>query len=990
MANEPSGKQLIQKLLLELRELKGKVKRLEQAEQEPIAVIGMGCRFPGAESPAAFWQLVQSGTDAVREAPSDRWGTVASNDAQLDAAGRQRIRYGAYLDNVFDFDPDFFAMAPDEAINMDPQQRLLLEVAWEALEDAAVPPFDRRNVDTGIYVGYVHQDYVHHLGNHAPARLLNPHTLSGLDSSFLAGRLSYILGMQGPSVAVATACSSSLVSVHLACQALRCGECDQALAGGVNLILHPVTSLLLAKLAATSVDGRCKSFDARADGFGRGEGCGMVVLKRLSDAQAAGDRILAVVRGAAVNHDGSKALLTAPNGAAQLKLLARALSAAHMSADDIDYVEAHATGTLLGDAIEINSLAQIFGAQRERPLQVGSVKSNFAHLEAAAGIAGLCKVILSLQHNEIPPNRHFDHPNPEVPWDRIPIQVPTERTAWPKGKRPRAAGISAFGLSGINAHVIVEEAPTRTDAAGYAEQDDPPYFLLPLSAQTEAALHAQTERYLSHLESRTDQRFGNICHTAAIGREHFALRRSVVAATAADAVAILPSAPATAIVDQPKIGFIFPGQSALRAQMGRELYRFQPAFRAAMEECAQGFQPLIEHSLVDMLYPHSGERQPPANHASSDIDAASLGQPQYAQPALFALEYALTQLWRSWGIQPAMLFGSGVGEIAAACAAGIVDLEGGIQLVSARARLMQARSAPEAESRSQTVAQSKQSHLAQAALDEFARVAGKIPYRLSQISFVSSATGSVAREEVATADYWMQHLQQTEAFAQGIDTMVERRVTAFLEIGPGSTLMEKRQHSPSATEELWLPSLDPQHEWRQLLTTLGALYGHGVEIDWHGVARGYRRERVELPTYPFQRRFCGVRPAPGSPQTVDMEGVATNGHGDTPSQTELNHVRRQTRAMVPPSSPTERQLAAIWSDLLGVEDVGLYDNFFELGGNSVMVTQVTSSIREIFQIELQLQSLFEESTLHALAEAIDTQVWAAAGIEEDEQKVFEL
>jgi len=459
MSTPPDNKVLMQKALLELRELKAKVATMEAAQREPIAVIGMGCRFPGAANPAAFWQLLREGVDAIGEIPAERWDVDAHYHPDPEVLDKMYVRQGGYLPQVYDFDAAFFGIPPREVATMDPQQRILLEVCWEALEDAGIAAGSLHQSETGVYIGYMNRDYVHQIEDADPTRRNDPYTLTGNSFSFVAGRVSYLLGLQGPSMVVATACSSSLVTVHLACQALRAGECDQALAGGVNLILHPTANIMLSRLRAISPDGRCKTFDAAADGYGRGEGCGIVVLKRLRDALAAGDPILGVIRGSAVNHDGPSAGLTVPNGPAQEKLLRKALAAAQVAPEAIDYVEAHGTGTVLGDPIEINSLVKVFGQRRTQPLLVGSVKTNVGHLEAAAGVVGLMKVLLALQHETLPPHLHFHTPNPYIAWDQIPVQVTSTLTPWPKGNRPRLAGVSSFGLSGINAHLVVAEPP---------------------------------------------------------------------------------------------------------------------------------------------------------------------------------------------------------------------------------------------------------------------------------------------------------------------------------------------------------------------------------------------------------------------------------------------------------------------------------------------------------------------------------------------------
>ncbi|MEZ4726489.1 MAG: type I polyketide synthase [Caldilineaceae bacterium] len=953
MSTQPDNKRLMQQALLELRTLKAKLSAAERANREPIAVIGMGCRLPQADSPAAFWQLLHDGVDAVREIPADRWEVDAHYDPDPAASVKMYTRWGGYLDEVYRFDPEFFGISPREALTMDPQQRLLLEVSWEALEHAGLAPERLNQTETGVYIGCMNHDHLQWFNGEHEEFKTDPYLLTGNSFSFIAGRLSYLLGLQGPSMVVATECSSSLVTVHLACQALRLRECDLALAGGVNLILHPVANVMLSKLRALASDGRCKTFDASGDGYGRGEGCGMVVLKRLSDAVAAGDPILAVIRGSAVNHDGPSAGLTVPNGAAQEKLLRKALIASEVTPDQIDYIEVHGTGTTLGDPIEINALVKVFGAKRAPSLLVGSVKTNIGHLEAAAGIAGLIKVLLAFQHEALPPHLHLQQPNPHIAWDQIPVQVTTALTPWPKGDKPRLAGVSSFGLSGINAHLIVEEAPSdfrlpiadlrlggSTDANNLKSKIQNPksLHLLTLSAKSEAALQALKARYIEHFAANSQLELADVCFTANTGRDHFAHRLAVVAASLAEASAALQSTPGNVIVADPKVAFLFTGQGAQYRNMGRELYATQPIFRQAIDHCNEILQPDLGRSLLSILYPKPTD------------DADLIHQTVYTQPALFALEYALAALWGAWGIKPALVMGHSVGEYVAACVAGVFSLEDGLKLIAARGRFMGALPqtgsmvaimapvtavadalAPVAATVSiaaingphhvvisgetaavqqigqhfatqgikitpLTVSHAFHSPLMEPMLAQFAQVANTITYAPPQIGLVSNLTGTLVREEVTTPEYWCHHVRQPTLFASGMETLAQWGVTAFIEIGPkpillgmGRQCLEHGKQSPIA----WLPSLRPAQEWRQLLRTLGALHVHGLTVDWDTFYGDDRRRRVVLPTYPFQRkRYVGFsgQPHHDYAQKTEQTPITTLlHHGDVTQLTRLLH-----------------------------------------------------------------------------------------------------
>ncbi len=876
---------------------------------EPIAVIGMGCRFPGgADSPEAYWRLLREGVDAVSEVPADRWDVDAYYDPDPEAPGKTCSRWGAFLREVDRFDAGFFNISPREATAMDPQQRLLLEVAWEALEDAGTAPDTLAGSATGVFVGISIADYMRLQDSTADSTYADPYTATGSSFSVAAGRLSYVLGLQGPALVVDTACSSSLVALHLACRSLALGESRMALVGGVNLILSPMATIGFSKARMLAPDGRCKTFDARADGFVRGEGCGVVVLKRLADAVRDGDRIQAVVRGTAVNQDGRSNGLTAPNGLAQEAVIRRALAAARVAPADVGYVEAHGTGTALGDPIELQALGAVLGAGRpaDRPLVVGSVKTNIGHLESAAGMAGLVKVVLACRHGEVPPHLHFEEPNPYVPWDRLAIVVAAERRPWPAaGDGRRLAGLSSFGFSGTNAHVVVEGAPALPPAGA---APDRPLHLLAVSARGEEALRELARRWADHLAGHPGQDLGDVCHTANTGRAHLPERLAVVAGSldqmrdrlAAFAAGERPAGSCRGSVSssgRPRVAFLFTGQGSQYAGMGRRLYQTQPIFRAALDRCAEALRPHLDRPLPQVMYPADG-------------GGSLLDRTGYAQPALFALEHALTELWRSWGVEPAAVLGHSVGEFAAACAAGVFSPEDGLALIAARGRLMQslppggamaAVFAPEervAEAlaphngalavaclngpdsvvvsgeataleevlgrlaatgvRSQRLAVSHAFHspLMDPILDDFERAARAVTYSPPRLGLVANVPGrTVTDGEVGHAGYWRRHAREPVRFAEGVRALAEQGIDVFVEVGPGPTLLGMARRCLPEVEALWLPSLRRgRDDWQQILESLAALYTRGVRIDWAGLDRGCPRRRLRLPTYPFQRQ----------------------------------------------------------------------------------------------------------------------------------------
>ncbi|WP_437947156.1 SDR family NAD(P)-dependent oxidoreductase [Sorangium sp. So ce296] len=670
-------------------------------EREPIAIVGLGCRLPGGVADAeGFWQLLADGVDAVGPIPEERWDADAYYDPDPDAPGKTYAREGAFLSTSPDlFDARFFGISPREAANIDPQHRLLMEVIWEAFEHAGLVPGG--DPLTGVFVGIGLSDYGVLQRESERLEAMDAYTMSGTFTSFSAGRLSYVLGLQGPSAAVDTACSSSLVAVHLACQSLRASECNVAVAGGVQLMLAPLMYVYLARARALAPDGRCKTFSAEANGYGRGEGCGMVVLKRLSDARRDGDRVLAVIRGSAVNNDGHSSGLTVPNGQAQQAVIRKALSDARLSPGDVDYVEAHGTGTPLGDPIEVEALAAVYGAGRpaERPLRIGAVKTNIGHLEAAAGIAGLMKVVLSLQHGELPAHLHASALNPRIPWTELPVEVTTRAAAWRGEGRRRRAGVSSFGMSGTNAHVLLEEAPAGVAEAPAGAAEAPAgaaeapaigdlLTLLPLSARTPEALSAMADaygRFLRRGPAEAGASLRDIAYTASARRSHHEHRLVVLGSSREELAASLDAFAAgearpgvtrgrAAPAVQPKIVFVFSGWGSQWAGMGLSLLDEEPVFREAMEACDAAVRKEAGFSLLEALRAEGGP--------------IALGRVDVVQPALFAIGVALTALWRSWGVEPDAIVGHSMGEVAAACAARALTLEDGARIIVHRSRLL--------------------------------------------------------------------------------------------------------------------------------------------------------------------------------------------------------------------------------------------------------------------------------------------------------------
>ena len=873
-----------------------------------FAIVGYAARLPGARDADEFWDVLREGRDAISEVPKDRWDVDEFFDPEPGASGKVVTRRAGFVDDVTGFDAPFFGMSTRETRWMDPQHRLLLETAWRAVEHSGTAPTALADTNTGVFVGLATHDYLGMASDELTYPEIEAYLAIGTSSAAAAGRISYRLGLQGPAVAVDTACSSSLVAIHQACQALRLGECDLALAGGSNVLLSPATMITFSSAQMLAPDGRCKTFDAAADGYVRGEGCGVIVIKRLEDAVRDGDHIRAVIRGSAINQDGASGGLTVPNGVAQQRVITDALKRAGVAPSDVGYLEAHGTGTSLGDPIEAQAAGAVYGVGREanRPLLIGSAKTNIGHLEAAAGIAGVIKVILSLENELLPQHLHFQNPSPHIPWDRLAVQVVSEATAWERNGQPRIAGVSSFGFAGTNAHVILEEAPVRAPTP-VEQPGNGRFSILPLSARTPAALVQLADQYRSWFNAHPEATLADVCFTAGVGRAHLEHRAALVVDSRESAIELLGALaddrPAPGLVrgeshDVPKTAWLFTGQGSQYPGMARELFDTEPVFAETLSRCAAAVADVLEKPLLDVIF---------------DLDSPdaeeTLRQTSYAQPALFAVEMGLARLWQSWGFDPDVVLGHSVGQYTAACVADVFSLEDGVLLMAERGRLfgslpaggrMVAVHAAAERVESETdefpslsvaayngantvlsgpaqdlekvvagltadgvrcdwleTSHAFHSALLEPILDEFEAYAGRFNFSTPQRILIDNRTGAaLGRSVKLDGAYWRRHARQPVEFAKSVRTLAEMNCKLLLEIGPRPVLTAAALSAwpDPATAPRVITSLRRNTaDHRQITEAVADAYVLGHLPEFAAFRQAHAR-KLDLPMYPFERR----------------------------------------------------------------------------------------------------------------------------------------
>lgn len=965
-----------------------------------IAIIGMVGRFPGARNIDDFWSNLKTGKDSI----------TFFSDSELEATGvdprlisdPRYVKATGVLDDVELFDANFFGFTPRIAMVTDPQHRIFLESSWEALENAGYYGAGYQG-RIGVFAGCFMSKYAFNVYS-SPAILDSIGRLQArlaTDKDFFTTLVSYKLALRGPSIAVQTACSTSLVAVHLACQSLISGDCDMALAGGVTVHLPQRTGYLYLEGGIESPDGRCRAFDANAQGTVSGSGVAIVVLKLLKDALVDHDHIHAVIRGSAINNDGAaKVGYTAPSVDGQAAVISDAMAVADVDPVSIGYIEAHGTGTPLGDSVEIAALTKAFGAEaaKEHACAIGSVKTNIGHLDAAAGGASLIKTVMALKHGMLPPSLHFEKPHSDMGFETSPFFVNSALQPWNAKQGVRRAGVSSFGMGGTNAHVIVEEPPPQQPT-----ESTRPFSLIVLSAKTPSALDTVCTNLVRHLREQPELDLADVAYTLQVGREPFKHRRMAVCSNLQQAIRVLeePSngaEPAIVITGgQPSVAFMFPGIEALHPNAGLELYRSEATFRAHIDECSAALEGLLGLDLRRLLYPS----------VEDDQAAQRLRDAKVAPAALFVLEYALARLWREWGVQPKAMIGHGLGEYVVACLSGVLKLEDALFCVAEIGRAV-AQSSPgamlavhlspgelepllgdrvslaainspsdcvvsgavdridalerELTSRGCAIERLAISHAFNSSLmdpvsDALAKQLAKVAFGPPQTPYLSAITGRwITAAQTTDPGYWVRQLRDTVRFGAGLVELRSRGEFILLEVGPGEALANimKQQHQLSLSS---LPgSRRDLSEFAFLLNNVGRLWQAGQNIDWSRFHARGRPHRIPLPTYPFERRRHWIdAPSPATKASVYAEPEVT----DSPKLSAMTEADR--------IAFLQGEVLRIWADVLGVENLSAHDDFFELGGNSLMAMELLARLRNQFQIDFPLNILFEAPTVAEFA-----------------------
>lgn len=982
-----------------------------------IAIVGMSGRFPGAIGIEEFWNNLCVGRESIRFFTEEEV-LEAGVDPEL-VKNKNYVRARGIMGNIDKFDAGLFSVTPREAVALDPQQRQFLEVCWAALEDAGHDSH-RYPGAIGVYGGSGFNSYLMLLLEAWPDFMSEQNVLNALignDKEYLATRVCYKLDLKGPGITVQTACSTSLVAVHLAVQGLIAGDCDMALAGGVTIRVPETTGYLHQKGSILSPDGHCRAFDKDAAGAVAGNGVGVVVLKRLEDAIEDGDHIYSVIKGIAINNDGSaKAGYTAPSVEGESRVIRAAHAMANIEPNTIGYIETHGTGTAIGDPIEINALNRVFreSTDKQKFCAIGSVKTNVGHLDAAAGVTGLIKTSLSIYHNRLVPSLNYNRPNPKMDFIDSPFEVNTECESWPETGYSRRAAVSSFGIGGTNAHVILEQAPEPE-----ASSDSRPWQLISLSARSRQAVLQATHNLTKFLEQNRDANLADVAYTLHQGRRQFSHRRILVVKDTEDAIKTFKAEDPKRLFTskttnaERKITFMFSGQGAQYVNMGRELYDCEAHFQKIVDQCAEMLNDYLDCDIRDILYPGI-ENENTANQL--------INQTSMTQPALFVTEYALARLLISWGVEPNAMIGHSIGEYVAACLAGVISLSDALRLVVIRGRLMQnleqgsmlsvcmteenlrqilppgldvaAVNAPAAivvsgpsrdvndfhhnlirqgvSCRELHTSHAFHSAMMDPALEEFLDEISQVSLNEPCIPYVSNLTGDwIGNDQATSPDYWVQHLRKTVRFADGVSLLADIPDQTLVEIGPGNTLSSlSRQTIGATTGTIVLNTMhhpnnrESAHAW--LLNALGRLWASGVKVDWDAFYRTERRLRVSLPPYPFEHQSYWIDSDHKTAISHPQESAKFHS-----SMRDMSHQIEESRTeYTEPQNEVEKAITEIWQALLGFQQIGIHDNFFDLGGESMLAIQLSARIQETFDVELQFGEIFESPTVAEQAKRI--------------------